>query len=105
MRREEGGETCSATERDLDEETGTTTTTTTTTSAPVPSPTKDDIEVALVVFPILVAGEPHHPSVFLLLKLMIVSSFITLAFGWNRIRILVVLLSQKEKDKNSNNYN
>ena len=64
MRREEGGETCSATERDLDEETGTTTTTTTTTSAPVPSPTKDDIEVALVVFPILVAGEPHHPSVF-----------------------------------------
>ena len=64
MRREEGGETCSATERDLDEETGTTTTTTTTTSAPVPSPTKDDIEVALVVFPILVAGEPHHPSFF-----------------------------------------
>ena len=106
MRREEGDDSCSATERDFDEETGTTTiTTTTTTSAPITSPTKDNVEVALVVFPILVAGEQHYPLVFSSLKLMIVSSFITLAFGWNRICILVVLLSQKEKDKNSNNYN
>lgn len=57
MRREEGGESCSATQRDLDEQTGTTTTSTTTTSTPpVNSPTKDDVAVALVVFPILVAG-------------------------------------------------
>ena len=34
---------------------------------------------------------------------MLFSSFIPFAFGCNRIRIVVVLLSQKEKD--SNHYN
>ena len=64
IRREEGGDRCSALERDLDEETGTTTTSTaittttitTTAKTPTASPSKDDVEVALVVLPILVAG-------------------------------------------------
>ena len=108
IRREEGGDRCSALERDLDEETGNTTTpstsTTTTTKTPTASPIRDDVEVALVVFPILVAGEELHPCDFLII-VQFLSSFIAFAFAWTRIGPLVVLLSQKEKDQDSDNNN
>ena len=107
IRREEGGDRCSALERDLDEETGTTTTSTTTTPStstttktPTASPIRDDVEVALVVFPILVAGEELHPCDFKII-VQFLSSFIAFAFAWTRIGPLVVLLSQKEKDQDT----